>query len=306
MISILSNQAVTDVSMIVKNKKLKASITVEAAFSFTITIFVLFLMLGPLLIIKTTSDFLLELNNMSKLRCDYEMVKYSTSDSKIFKKISDYVDDKGIGPGDIAVLEDIVNNTAFTVSFMNRYEEREREYRNVNSLYNMNPNIYDTETNVVQFDYLVDFLLPYNVLNVRGVINRLVSNRRAFVGSDGDRFDSDFEDGDFVYVANNYVNSRVYHIDINCTYLNKKTKSDEYSNISSYRNYNNKKYYKCDYCFKDIELQQKTICYMTQYGEKFHSRDDCPMMTAYITKIPKDNIENFNLRPCFKCAGIKE
>ena len=82
-----------DVSMIIKNKKLKASITVEAAFSFTITVFVLFLMIGPLLIIKTTSDFLIELNSMSKIRCDYEMIKYVSKDSKFYQKIQDYFDD---------------------------------------------------------------------------------------------------------------------------------------------------------------------------------------------------------------------
>ena len=47
------------------NKKYKASITVEAALSFTITIFVLFAMLGPLLINYTASDILIELNNAS-------------------------------------------------------------------------------------------------------------------------------------------------------------------------------------------------------------------------------------------------
>ena len=61
--------------MIRLDKKLKGSITVEAAFSFTLTVFVLFLMLGPLLIIKTNSDVLITLNNASKVRCNYEMIK---------------------------------------------------------------------------------------------------------------------------------------------------------------------------------------------------------------------------------------
>lgn len=295
-----------DVFMTIENKKLKASITVEAAFSFTITVFVLFLMLGPLLIIKTTSDFLVELNNMSKLRCDYEMIKYFSKDSDIYRKINDYIEDNGTRLDDIDEIEDIVNNTAFYVSFTNKYGEDEREYRNINSIYNINPSIYDEENYVVLYDYLVDFLLPYNVLNIDGVINRLVSSRRAFVGSDGDRFDDNFEEDDFVYVANNYVNSLVYHLDINCTYLVKKTNSTEYKNISNYRNYSNQKYSKCDYCFKNIRMNQNTICYITQYGDRFHYRDDCPLMTAYVTKIHKDSIESYNLRPCFKCGRERE
>ena len=295
-----------DVSMIIENKKLKASITVEAAFSFTITVFVLFLMLGPLLIIKTTSDFLIKLNSMSKIRCDYEMLKYTSKNTELYKRVQEYLDDRGIDEKSIENVEDIVNNAAFAVDFTNRYGEDEREYRNIDFIYSMNPNIYDEETHIVKYDYIVDFLLPYNVLNVDGVIKRLINNRRAFVGSDGDRFDGEFEEGEYIYVANNYVNSSVYHLNINCTYLVKKTTSDKYENIGSYRNYNNQKYSKCDYCFKKIKLKNNTTCYITQYGDKFHYRDDCPLMTAYVTKIKKECIENYNLRPCFKCAKEKE
>lgn len=292
--------------MITINKKLKASITVEAAFSFTLTVFVLFMMLGPLLIIKTTSDFLIELNNMSKTRCDYEMIKYRAKGLDIYKRVTDYMEDNDVSEDSIEKIEDVANQVTFISSFSDRYEEDEREYRNISFVYPINYDIYDMTTNVVTYDYLVSFNLPYNVLNIDGVINRLVNSRRAFVGSDGDRFDSDFESGDFVYVANNYVNSMVYHVNINCTYLVKKTTAVEYRDIGNYRNYNNQKYSKCDYCFKKIKLKENTICCITQYGDRFHYRDDCPLMTAYVTKIKKDSIESYNLRPCFKCAKEKE
>ena len=292
--------------MITLNKKLKGSITVEAAFSFTITVFVLFLMLGPLLIIKTTSDFIIELNEMSKIRCDYEMIKYGSKNLDTYKKIKEYVNDNDVSDDSIKKIEDATNQVAFIMSFSQRYDEAEREYRNIDYLYNVNPDIYDETTGIVNYDYLVSFSLPYNLLNIGGVLKRLVNSRRAFIGSDGDRFDAEFEEGYFVYVANNYVNSLVYHVDINCTYLVKKTVSDNYSNIGSHRNYNNQKYSKCDYCFRKIKTQSDTICYITQYGDKYHYRDDCPLMTAYVTKIDKEKIENYNLRPCFKCAQKKE
>ena len=292
--------------MIAVNRRLKGSITVEAAFSFTITVFVLFLMIGPLLIIKTTSDFIIELNEMSKIRCDYEMIKYGSKDLDIYKKIEKYIDDNNISSDSLEKIEDATNQIAFLMNFTQRYGDEEREYRNIEYLYNVNLDIYDSTTGVVNYDYLVNFSLPYNLLNIDGVLKRLVNSRRAFIGSDGDRFDNDFEEGDFVYVANNYVNSLVYHVNINCTYLVKKTTSDSYSNIGSHRNYNNQKYAKCDYCFRKIKMQSDTICYITQYGDKYHYRDDCPLMTAYVTKINKENIENYNLRPCFKCAQKKE
>ena len=306
MISMLLGRTGIDVFMIIESRKLKASITVEAAFSFTITVFVLFLMLGPLLIIRSTSDLLIELNNMSKNRCDYEMIKQGSSDSDLYKKVKEYIGDSNIKEDSIEYIENLTNNALFILDFNDRYKEDEREYRNIDHIYSMNPDIYDADSNIVKYDYLVDFLLPYNVLNVDGVLKRLISNRRAFVGSDGDRFDSELEDGEYIYVANNYVNSLVYHLDINCTYLVKKTTGVEYKNIGSQRNYNNQKYDKCDYCFKKIKLKNETICYITQYGDKFHYRDDCPLVTAYVTKIPKDYIEGYNLRPCFKCAKKEE
>ena len=58
--------------------------------------------------------------------------------------------------------------------------------------------------------------------------------------------------------------------------------------------------------YPEYMIENDTICYITQYGDKFHYRDDCPLMTAYVTKIPKESIENYNLRPCFKCAKEKE
>ena len=109
------------------------------------------------------------------------------------------------------------------------------------------------------------------------------------------------ESGDFVYVANNHVHSNIYHLFIDCTYLVKKTKSFEYRDIPSQRNDANHTYSKCDYCFKRINLQDDTVCYITEYGDRFHYKSDCPLMTAYITKIPKEKIDQYDLNLCSRC-----
>ncbi len=292
--------------MTIMNRKLKGSITVEAAFSFTITVFVLFLMIGPLLIIKTTSDFIIELNEASKIRCNYETLKYTSSDTRIYRDIKEYFDEHSVPTDDASSIENIVNYTSILFDFSRKYDDSKSEYRNINFVYDLNPDTFDKENHTVKYDYLVNYSLPYNILNVEEVNNRLVNFRRAFVGADENRFDSEYEDGEYIYVANNYVNSSVYHTNINCTYLVKKTTSFEYKNLSNYRNYNNKKYTKCDYCFRGIGIINTTKCYITQYGDKFHYKSDCPLMTAYVTKIPKDSIDGYNLRPCFKCAKEEE
>ena len=288
------------------NKKLKGSITVEAAFSFTLTVFILFLMVGPLLIIKTSSDIIVELNKESKLRCQYEMVKYFSKDTYIYTKIKEKIDDNAFLSENIDEIENIVNNIGIMYKTYTRYDDNESEYRNINYVYDLNPDIYDNEKNIVNYDYNFEFLLPYNLLHVRNVNKRLVNYRRAFVGADGNRFDSLYEDGDFIYVANNVVNSSVYHTNINCTYLKKNTEGHKYEDIGFYRNYSNKKYTKCDYCFRGIAMKKDIICYITRYGDKYHYKNDCPLMTAYVTKIPKENIELYNLKPCFRCGFLKD
>lgn len=292
--------------MTIKNRWLKGSITVEAAFTFSITIFVLFLMLGPLFIIKTSSDFMLELNNISKARCDYEMIKYGARDTKIYKKVEEYLENNEDLTEGIEKIEDIVNYSAMLLKFNDRYDSTQSEYNNIRMMYDMNTDTYDANTGIVKYDYLVLFSLPYNFFNVDGVNKRIVNVRRAFIGADGDRFDDEIVMGDMVYVARNVTNSSVYHADINCTYLIKKTINFEYSTLPSHRNYSNKLYSKCDYCFRNENLNSNTVCYVTQYGDKFHKVSTCPRMTAYVTQIPKDCIDEYNLRPCFRCVKEEE
>lgn len=287
-------------------KKLKGSITVEAAFSFTLTIFILFLMLGPLLIIKTSSDFMIELNDTSKARCYYEGIKYSSKGSSIYNKVNEWAQNNESLADNILGFEDIINDTIIQNRFLNKYDEANGAYKNIKSMYDMNMNTYDSDSGIVRYDYLVLFNLPYNVLNVKGVHKRLISSRRAFIGADGNRFDESVTRGEMVYVARNVIHSSVYHDDINCTYLVKKTINFNYESLSNYRNYSNKKYIKCDYCFKGIRINNDTVCYVTQYGDRFHSDDLCPLMTAYVTQIPRENIELYNLRPCFRCVKEEE
>lgn len=288
--------------MISLRRKLNASITVEAAIGFTLTIFILFLLLGPLFIIKTSSDILIKLNNASKLRCKYEMMKDSLKDTELGVNIRSYLDEYSIPGDNFQNVENIVNFGLMAFDFVSEYGEDKREYRNLNYIYNKNAEVYLEDSNEVLYDFVFGFKLPYNLLHIDDVRKRLVNNRRAFVGAMPNRFSNDGVDGDFVFVANNHIHSSIYHLYIDCTYLVKKTESISYSAIPSKRNDSNKKYTKCDYCFRDVTLTDDTICYITQYGDKFHYRDNCPVMTAYVTKIPKESIENYDLVLCSKCS----
>ena len=282
--------------------KLNGSITVEAAFSFTITIFVLFLMLGPLLIIKTSSDVLIKLNEASTTRCNYEMLKIDLEDTELARRISDRIEENDFLNENLSLIENIINFGSMLLDFNDEYGEDKREYRNINYIYNKNVDVYNEETDEVRYDFVFGFNLPYNLFHIEDVRKRLVSNRRAFVGAIGDRFSLTEESGDFVYVANNHIHSNVYHLFIDCTYLVKRTTEVVYRDMDSQRNEANHRYSKCDYCFNRIRLQNDTVCYITEYGDKFHYKSNCPLMTAYITKIPREKIEEYNLNLCSRCS----
>lgn len=283
------------------NKKLKASITVEAAFSFTLTIFILFMMLGPLIIIKTSSDLLINMNEASKVRVNYEGIKYQSKETKIYQKIAGYVDDNEFLKDNIKNIENIVNYGLVLAKYSDEYDESKSEYKNIKYVYDINDKVYDEDTGVVKLDYEICFKMPYNVLHIKEVHKRLLINRRAFIGSDGNRFDNMADGGEYIYLADNYINSRKYHTYINCTYLKKNTISYKYSEIGSKRNVNNHKYSRCSYCFKNIKINDGIKCYITEYGELYHYKSNCPLMTAYVTKKPKDFAEKNNLSLCSRC-----
>lgn len=283
------------------NKKYNGSITVEAAFSFTITIFVFFIMLGPLLIIKSSSDVLIKLNEAANTRCNYEMIKKGASETNIVNKINSYFDKddniKEISNG----IENILNFGINAINILNQYDDDKREYRNISFIYDKNTNVYDGEKGIVKYDYLITFMLPYNVLHVRNIMNRFVIQKRAFIGVDGNRFKNDDESNGYIYVSDSYRSSGVYHNKYNCSYLIKDTIKSSYKDIKRMKNDNGGKYTKCSHCFGKKKVDENEMYYITQYGDKYHYDKDCPMMTAYITKVPSSYIDTYNLRMCERC-----
>lgn len=287
-----------DIGVIIRSK-LKGSITVEAAFSFTLTIFILFMFLGPLLIIKTSTDLMISINEASKVRCNYETIKYRTKDYKNYQKIKDKISSLEYLEKGIKGIENIVSYISTIRDYATNYDENHSEYKNIKSLLYVDTNVYDENTAIVRYDFELLFDLPYNILNIYGIKNRFINYRRAFVGADPNRFNRDNKD--FVYLAENYVNSRVYHNNIDCSYLEKNVTEIIFVDINNYRNENGEKYNKCSYCIGKKSLGTNDNCYITKWGDKYHIKSNCHMMTAYVTKITVEEAVNMNLRLCPRC-----
>ncbi len=279
-----------------KKKKYKASVTVEAAISFTLTIFILILVVGPLFILKKSVVSITEMEKLNRLSCYFEEYKYHgknlASNSEAFKKINEYIEN-------FDDAEDYINSGYILYKLIENDIDKNNPFNNIDNLTSLNENIYDEETGIVKYDILYSFKLPLNVLSINNINQRFVVNRRAFIGANEDRF-SEKEKLLEIYLARNYKVYGVYHISPTCTYLKKDLKSGNFIHISSERNENGEKYSKCGYCIKG-RVDDDTIYFYTMYGHLFHKNNNCPLMTAYVSKVSNDYIEKYNLKLCVRC-----
>ena len=282
---------------ILKNKKhYKASVTVEAAISFTLTIFILFMIIGPLFIIRKSADIVTEMNNINKLACYYEEAKYqlenNATSSEIKKKINDYIEG-------FDEAKDYINAGYALYHLYNVYKDKDDPLNNISNLTSLNENIYDEETGIVKYDFLFEFKLPLNVIKVKNLEQRFVVSRRAFIGASEDRFDENDKETE-IFLARNFKIYKVYHMSPTCTYLKKELLSGNKSHISTERNESGERYSKCNYCIKE-RVDDTTIYFYTVYGHLYHKNKNCPLMTAYVSKVSSSYIEKYDLRLCSRC-----
>lgn len=295
---------------ILENRKFESSITVEASIVFSITIFVLFLIFGPMFVIKSSVDVVEKLNDMSKKVSFYQMLKYNYENYEKninTKKLDEekFKDGKEYSKGEkveevLECIENLTNHSLVIYQLLKKEEFEDSVFNNIKYIVPYNLYIYDKKKNIIDYQMAVGFYLPYNIFNINDIHMNYRLARRAFVGSDGDRFKEE-DDEEYIYLSNNYKKSHVYHTKTTCNRLEKKVEQDYYKNINNIKNEDNKYYTECEYCFKDIKKSNETIIYITKYGSRFHRYESCPTMTAYVKKMPVSIIEEENLRMCEIC-----
>lgn len=303
-------------------KQYKASITVEASLSFSLMLFVLFLMLGPLFILKSSKELILTIDNQSKLMSYYQMLKQNINDldTDINKLADDKINDiiyvnenetKDKNTFSNVIFESLINLSNYEILFvniknvLNPYKSINNIHDNLSLILPQNIDVFDENSKIIKYDLLAFFNLPFNLFHLKDVDQRFVSYRRAFVGVEGDRFGEteSSDDSNIVYIANNHVNSHIYHVDRYCTYLEKKTTQIIFGNLSSNKNYQNENYTPCDYCLKNIIISNDSKLYITKYGDKYHYLENCPKMTAIVTNISLDKAVERGLNACSKCKS---
>lgn len=132
--------------------------------------------------------------------------------------------------------------------------------------------------------YKADFI-PVNI------VQKVVI--RPFVGVTGL---TDENEDPIVYVTKS---GKVYHYDITCSYISVTTDKVNYSDITYRRNKSGSRYKACEVCCRNIENIGNSV-YITDYGERFHSRADCTRIDHEILSIRIS--ESGHMRACSKCG----
>ena len=127
---------------------------------------------------------------------------------------------------------------------------------------------------VLTANYIVD--IPIEFFGKKGL---WLSSRNTFVKWKGDLYDG-ISDGTWVYITET---GGVYHKSTSCRSLDLSIKEYALSDIPALRGKNGQKYDPCDRCMKS--MQEKSLIYVTDYGDFYHGNLNCSSLKRTISKI---------------------
>lgn len=102
------------------------------------------------------------------------------------------------------------------------------------------------------------------------------------------------QDREMVYVTEN---GQVYHITRNCTHLRLSVHQIKAGELKDARNQYGKKYTFCEKCARG---ESPAVIYITDEGDKFHYKRECPGLKRTVSSLPKEEAQK-RYRPCSRC-----
>ena len=154
---------------------------------------------------------------------------------------------------------------------------------------------------VMSGDDIIDIVIDYRVhpiIPMIGFKSFMVESRyygHAWTGYDVSKGSASGENAEeMVYVTEH---GSVYHRDIGCKYLNPSVRSVPFEQIDKLRNKDRSKYYPCRDCGKGTAGGN---VFITDYGERYHTRIDCPGIKRKIYTIPISEVGG--KAPCSGCG----
>ncbi len=252
-----------------KGKKVRASMTVEAAFLLPLFMFFFFHLMSSVEMIRLHGKLTLAMWDAGKQLTVYGALTEATD----------------LDVPDIGVSYIYVKNRA--------------EYLLGKEYLDNSPLVYGrTGLNFVASEYneeVVEIDLTYQVrpqITIFPFGYMRMGNR--FLGKTWTGFDLSGEIPKYVYVT---LYGEVWHAIPGCSHIKIDVYASSVNSIRNLRNKNGERYELCELCGEET---QKDVVFYTTQGERYHNKKDCSALVRYVRAIVwKSNIP---YRPCSKCV----
>lgn len=155
---------------------------------------------------------------------------------------------------------------------------------------------FDAETDEIDLvaDYSVE--LPFPIVGRNFVFSHRYRTR-AFTGVETRMEEGDMDGEVIVYVTKT---GRVYHKQLECTYLTLSISQVKYGDLEYLRSENGAKYYACESCCASMSFLKTQNVFVCNYGDRFHSFRTCKKIKRNIEEIPLSQAGG--RLPCSKCG----
>lgn len=263
------------------SRKLKGSLTVEAAFALP---FFLFFILQIMSVI-----------NMIGMQSRLSAALHQTGNQMAF---AGYAYEKSVG----SILPDGLGSVALTTVYARDQilDYAGRDYLDKSCIKNGASGLSFTGTSIMVHNDIIEICLSYQIepmFPIMGFSSFAASQcyyGRAWTGYDVESGISDLTEEDpMVYVTET---GTVYHTNRNCTYLNPSVEAVSTDDLDNNRNGSGGKYYACELC--GIKNPGGTV-YITSQGSSYHCSMSCSGLKRTIYTIPLSQTNGRG--QCSKC-----
>lgn len=143
-------------------------------------------------------------------------------------------------------------------------------------------------------DYRMNPVLPLFGIPGTPLQSRFVSHAWVGYGVPAEEAESE-EETETVFITSH---GSVYHRSRDCVYLNPSVTQVNAGEIPDLRSRDGSKYYACELC----DPFPGGTLYITNEGNRYHGRTDCPGIKRSVTEVPLSSVEG-RIPPCSKCGG---
>ena len=144
-----------------------------------------------------------------------------------------------------------------------------------------------------------EYRLPFSVFALDGVSLTSRSRRRGWIGEEGGSFETLAEsekEERMVYVGKGGTR---YHLDPGCHYISNQISAVAGAQIGEKKNADGRHYRPCAVC--GSQAKSGGVVYVLPHGEYYHGRADCSSLAYYVRRVPLSQAEH--LGACSYCAG---